>query len=135
MLAQFSLCKYQNTKNSLMCIFFFSQPLSFSCTLTLSLFFLITLTTLLSPTLVVTYFHPSPATIKASIWQTIRGFYGSIHNGCISWGWWSAQKPSQLQRCARSHLTPSCPTTSKNVALFSKKSQLPPKRFFFNSTC
>ena len=52
MLTQFSLCKYQNTKNSLMCVcvfFFCSRPLSISYTLTLSLFFLITLTTFCSP--------------------------------------------------------------------------------------
>ena len=109
--------------------FFFSRPLSFSCNLTLSLFFLITVTTLLSPALVVTYFHPSPATIKASIWQTISGFYGSIHNGCISWGDEMLENPLNFSSVATPLLPP---TTFKNDALFSKKSPLPPKRFFNN---
>ena len=135
MLTQFLLCKYQNTQNSLMCNhFFFSRPLSLSCTLTLSLFFLITLTTLLSLT-PVTYFHPSPATIKASIWQTISGFYCGIHNGCISWGDEMLENPLNFSGVARSLATPLlAPTTFKNVALFSKKLPLPPKRFF-NNTC
>ena len=115
--------------------FFFSRPLSFSCTLMLSLFFLIILTTLLSPTLVVTYFHPNPATIKALIWQTISGFYVGIHNGCISWGDEMLENPLNFSGVARSLATPLLPpTTFKNVALFSKKSRLPPKRFF-NNTC
>ena len=135
MLTQFLLCKYQNTQNSLMCNhFFFSRPLSFSCTLTLSLFFLITPTTLLSPTLV-TYFHPSPATMKASIWQTISGFYCGIHNSCISWGDEMLENPLNFSGVARSLATPLLPpTTFRNVALFSKKLLLPPKRFF-NNTC